>query len=149
MFKDSPYNVVTSKITCSSDSSLEVSKLKGIISKECPSTFRCLLRLSSQPLDKEWWKEWKRYSPSEWSNTHHRMTAKIIPSTTQSILVHILTQAVHINSTTSDLTDPDFPSTVYLTTLTANIIFIPFIIAFGLSQQRWVCNHVGFSHTLG
>ena len=41
----SPYNAVTSKITCSSDSSLEVSKLKGIISKECPITFRCLVRL--------------------------------------------------------------------------------------------------------
>ena len=55
--------------------------------------------------------------------THQRVTAKIIPSTTQSILVH-----KHISSTTSDLTDPDFPSTVYLTTLTASIIFIPFII---------------------
>ena len=45
MFKDSPYNVVTSKITCSSDSSVEVSKLKGIISKECLITFRFLLCL--------------------------------------------------------------------------------------------------------
>ena len=45
MFQASPYNAVTSKITCSSDSSVEVSKLKGIISKECPIAFRCLLRL--------------------------------------------------------------------------------------------------------
>ena len=43
--KDNPYNAVTSKITCSSDSSVEVSKLKGVISKECPITFRCLLHL--------------------------------------------------------------------------------------------------------
>ena len=43
---DNPYNAVTSKITCSSDSSVEVSKLKEIISKERrPITFRCLLRL--------------------------------------------------------------------------------------------------------
>ena len=45
MFRDIPYNVVTSKMICSSDSSVEVSKLKGIISKECPISFRRLLRL--------------------------------------------------------------------------------------------------------
>ena len=44
MFKDNPYNEVTSKMTCPSDSSVEVSKLKGIISKECIA-FRCFLRL--------------------------------------------------------------------------------------------------------
>ena len=60
--------------------------------------------------------------------THHRITAKIISSTTQSIPVHNLTQSFHINSTTLDFTDPDLPSTVYLTTLTASIILILFII---------------------
>ena len=44
MSKDSPYNEVTSKMTCSFDESVEVSKIKEIISKEC-ITFRCLLRL--------------------------------------------------------------------------------------------------------
>ena len=34
--------------------------------------------------------------------THHRITAKIISSITQSILIHNLTQSFHINSTTSD-----------------------------------------------
>ena len=64
--------------------------------------------------------------------THHRITAKVISSTTQSILVHNLTQVFHINSTRprqqTPTTDPDIPSTVYLTTLTASIILIPFII---------------------
>lgn len=60
--------------------------------------------------------------------THHRITAKIIPSSTQSILVHNLTQSFHINSTTPDLTDPDLPSTMYLATLISSIILIPFVI---------------------
>ena len=60
--------------------------------------------------------------------THHRITAKIISSTTQSILIHNLTQSFHINSTTSDFTDSNLPSTVYLTTLIASIVSIPFII---------------------
>ena len=60
--------------------------------------------------------------------THHRITVKIISSTTRSILVHNLMQSFHINSTTSDLTDPDLPTTVYLTTLTTSIILIPFVI---------------------
>ena len=60
--------------------------------------------------------------------THHRITAKIISSTTQSMLVHNLTQSFHINSTTSDFTDYELPSTVCLTTLTASIILIPFVI---------------------
>ena len=59
--------------------------------------------------------------------THHRITMKIISSTTQSILIHNLMQFI-INSTTSDSTDSNLPSTVYLTTLTASIISIPFII---------------------
>ena len=57
--------------------------------------------------------------------THYRITAKTI-SSTQSILVRNPTQ--YINSTTSDLTDSDLPSTGYLITLTASIISIPFII---------------------
>ena len=48
MFQDNPYNAVTLKITCSSDSSVEVSKLKGIILKECPIAFRCLLHLATK-----------------------------------------------------------------------------------------------------
>ena len=58
--------------------------------------------------------------------THYRITAKTISSTTQSILVHDLTK--YINSTTSDFTDSEPPSTVYLIILTASIISIPFII---------------------
>ena len=58
--------------------------------------------------------------------THYRITTKTISSTTQSILVHDLTK--YINSTTSDFTDSELPSTVYLITLTASIISIPFII---------------------
>ena len=60
--------------------------------------------------------------------THHRITTKIITSTTEPILVHNLTQSFHINSSTSDFTDPDLPSTLYLTVLTTCIILIPFII---------------------
>ena len=60
--------------------------------------------------------------------THHRITAKIISSTTQPILILNLTQTSHINSTTSDFTDSDLPSTVYLIALTASIISIPSII---------------------
>ena len=60
--------------------------------------------------------------------THHRITVKIISSPTQSILIHNLTQSFHINSTTSDFTDSNRPSTVYLTTLIASIVSIPFII---------------------
>ena len=60
--------------------------------------------------------------------THHRISTKIISSTTESFLVRNLTQSFNINSTTSDFTDPEIPSTVYLTTLTASIISIPFIL---------------------
>ena len=58
--------------------------------------------------------------------THYRITARTISSTTQSIFVHDLTK--YINSTTSDFKDSELPSTVYLITLTASIISIPFII---------------------
>ena len=42
--------------------------------------------------------------------THHRVTAKIISSATEPILIHNLTQSFNINSTTSAFTDPDLPS---------------------------------------
>ena len=59
--------------------------------------------------------------------THHRIAAKI-SSTTEPNLIHNLTQTFHINSTTSAFTNPDLPSTVYLTTLIGSVISIPFII---------------------
>ena len=61
------------------------------------------------------------------STTHHRIAAKI-SSTTEPKLLHNPMQPFHINSNTSAFTDPDLPSTVYLTTLTASIVSIPFII---------------------
>ena len=59
--------------------------------------------------------------------THHRTTTKI-SLTNRPKLIHNLTQSFHIHSTTSAFTDPDLPSTVYLTTLTTSNILIPLII---------------------